>query len=113
MLEKFRANVLKYQKYHKLRYQGIYAFILCLEHNLFAAQFVISVLCVVFLQGALWHIYAAEDADKIRDCLRAVSWYLYPVAIEIVKSLIVNHSLNTVKTHQGLQIYISTKLFAT
>lgn len=26
-----------------------------------------------FFQGALWHIYAAEDADKIRDCLRAVS----------------------------------------
>lgn len=23
--------------------------------------------------GALWHIYAAEDADKIRDCLRAVA----------------------------------------
>ncbi|XP_078359061.1 uncharacterized protein LOC144643626 isoform X2 [Oculina patagonica] len=23
--------------------------------------------------GALWHIYAAEDADKIRDCLRVVA----------------------------------------
>ncbi|XP_015750592.1 PREDICTED: lysine-specific demethylase 3A-like, partial [Acropora digitifera] len=22
--------------------------------------------------GALWHIYAAEDADKIRDCLREI-----------------------------------------
>lgn len=29
--------------------------------------------CFAFFQGALWHIYAAEDADKIRDCLRAVS----------------------------------------
>lgn len=24
-------------------------------------------------KGALWHIYAAEDADKIRECLREVS----------------------------------------
>jgi len=62
-------------------------------------------LCVVFFQGALWHIYAAEDADKIRDCLRAVSWYLYPFAVKLFKSLIFDHSLDTVKIHRGLQIY--------
>lgn len=31
----------------------------------------------------MWHIYAAEDADKIRDCLRVVSCYPCPVAIKM------------------------------
>ena len=34
------------------------------------------VIAFLLFQGALWHIYAAEDADKIRECLREVSRYL-------------------------------------
>ena len=32
------------------------------------------------IPGALWHIYDAHDADKIRDFLNKVNWSSFPIS---------------------------------
>ena len=51
---------------------------------------VLWVIAFLLFQGALWHIYAAEDADKIRECLREVSLRLvkHPTCQELVACII-------------------------
>lgn len=41
------------------------------------SKHVIVYLPLVYVQGALWHIYSASDADKIRALLRKVRTYVH------------------------------------